>query len=668
MVTHRVADAEPRLMTRTAVAGCCAGFVVLGALQAFYGPAIPAIRARFGVTPPVAGLGLSAQFAGALLGVVAFQLLRARVSDRMLLGASYALMAAGAVLFAISPSWPAALGASLVSGLGGGGIDYGLNRLFAVGFGRRGGAMLNLLNAYFGVGAVVAPALVGWVGANRYPWLFGAAAVASLLLIPSLGGIRREDLAPGGGAPEPAPGARAGWIVAAFVTIYVLYVAIETGVGGWEPTQLGAVGYSASVAATATSVFWLALTVGRFVAVPVSLRWPGPAIVIGCCLGMVVFLGAAAIPAAAPYAYAGLGLACAPIWPTGLPWLSRSAPSVAAASAYVMGASMVGGIAFPPLLGRAIEVAGVRSVPLVLGGLAVICAVLSLWLRKATGPGGPAAPHRLRDDRHRAMPAAKQPVPERPEQPVRKAGGRPDDDHVGAGLPGDLPELAQRVAAAHDEAGTGSPRAGIIIDLLPDLVFHIGLRLHFGGDDPGVDPAGHCDGGTQRRADVDADQFGVLTARQPGRVGQGPQRRRRAVDADDDRTGAVGAELDVTAWRYAHGRPGIAIGVPPGRVPALLVVGPPWLHAGHDATALLCWFAMIPRSAGRAAARAARSCSGSASRSARSARDRAASRSRITFSPGPVRQTVTTRRSAPPPWRRTQPSRSMPITSADIVG
>lgn len=401
-----MAGKEPRPLTRTAVAGCCAGFVVIGALQALYGPAIPAIRARFGVTPAVAGLGLSAQFTGALIGVVVFHLLRSRFGDRALLGASYALMAAGAVMFAISPSWPAALGASLITGVGAGGIDYGLNRLFAVSFGRRSTAMLNLLNAYFGVGAVAGPALVGWVGANHYPWLFGAMAAASVVLIPTLGGVSRTPAPAAAHAPAPVSRARTRWIVAAFVTIYVLYVAIETGVGGWEPTHLEAVGYSASVAATATSVFWLALTVGRFVAVPVSLRWPGPAIVIGCCLGMAIFLGAATIPAAAPYAYAGLGLACAPIWPTGLPWLARAAPTVAAASAYVMAASMVGGIVFPPLLGRGIEVAGVRSVPLLLGALAVICAVLSLWLRRATGSG---------HDRDRAGLAAEQTVPERPE-------------------------------------------------------------------------------------------------------------------------------------------------------------------------------------------------------------------------------------------------------------
>ena len=396
--------------------------MVIGGLQALYGPAIPAFRSRFGVTPALAGLGLSAEFAGALAGIVGYHLLMtravparavpagavpARMGDRRLLGVSYALMAVGTTGFALAPSWPLALAAALFTGFGSGGIDYGLNHLFAIGYGRRSAAMLNLLNAHFGVGAVVGPALIGWLGAGRYPWLFGAVAVASVLLIPTVRGVHpvhpdravvSSEPAPSDmpNDPSPAPEVvrrRIGVIVAGFVAVYVLYVAIEAGVGGWEPTQLEAVGYPATAAATATSAFWLALTAGRFLAVPVSLRWPAPAIVTGCCAGMAVFLLLAAIPAVAPWAYGGLGFMCAPIWATGLPWLARAAPKVAAASAYVMATSMLGGIAFPPLLGRAIEVAGVRSVPLILCAVAVVCTALSVWLRRVTS-GATAAPTR----------------------------------------------------------------------------------------------------------------------------------------------------------------------------------------------------------------------------------------------------------------------------------
>jgi MFS transporter, FHS family, glucose/mannose:H+ symporter len=399
---RRPADNQPRPLTRVALVGSCAGFVVIGGLQALYGPAIPAFRAKFGVTPSVAGLGLSAEFAGALIGIVGYHLLaRAGSTDRRLLGVSYTFVAVGTVGFALAPSWPLSLAAALVTGFGSGGIDYGLNHFFTFRYGRRSAGMLNLLNAYFGVGAVIGPALIGWVGAARYPWLFGAVAVASLLLIFTVRGVHpdrtvapAEDFSALTRSPvlkSPPRRRHVGLIVTAFVALYVFYVAIESGVGGWEPTHLEAVGYSATIAATATSAFWLALTAGRFLAVPVSLRWPAPAIVTGCCVGMAVFLALATIPSVAPWAYGGLGFMCAPIWATGLPWLARAAPKVAAASAYVMATSMLGGIAFPPLLGRAIEVAGVRSVPLILCAVAVVCTVLSLWLRRATATAPGAA-------------------------------------------------------------------------------------------------------------------------------------------------------------------------------------------------------------------------------------------------------------------------------------
>jgi hypothetical protein len=75
---RRPASGAPRLLTTPAIAGCCGGFVVLGTLQALYGPAIPAFRTRFGVTPAAAGLALSADFAGAIAGVVLYHLLLAR--------------------------------------------------------------------------------------------------------------------------------------------------------------------------------------------------------------------------------------------------------------------------------------------------------------------------------------------------------------------------------------------------------------------------------------------------------------------------------------------------------------------------------------------------------------------------------------------------------------
>ncbi|GAB7184788.1 MFS transporter [Kitasatospora sp. Ki12] len=386
------APAAPvRMFSPAATVASCAGFVLIGALQALYGPTIPAFRADFQLSPAAAGLGLSAHFVGGVAGVLLFDRLFGRIGNRRILGASYLLMAVGAAGFALAPGWPLALAMALLAGLGFGGIDYGLNQLFAVGFGHRSTAMLNVLNAHFGIGAILGPALVGAVGAEHYPALFLVFAAANLPLLLCLRGVR--DRAPqqtGGAGPDEATGSALsrslGSVLAVFVALYVLHVGIEAGVGGWEPTHLETVGYGAGLAATATSVYWLMMTVGRFLVAPITLRFSAEAIITVSCAGMTVCLLLASVRDIAPYAYAGVGLFIAPIFPTGLPWLNRAAPRARRAGALVIAASMVGGVVAGPTLGKAIESLGVRSVPLVLGAVSALCVAATLWLIRATRP------------------------------------------------------------------------------------------------------------------------------------------------------------------------------------------------------------------------------------------------------------------------------------------
>jgi fucose permease len=383
---------EIRLFTTAAFVASCVGFALIGALQSFYGPSIPALREEFGLSPAAAGVGLTAHFVGGVAGVLAFNRAHDRVGNRTLLGVSYTLMASGSLGFALASTWPLALTAAFVAGLGFGGIDYGLNQLFAIGFGNRSTAMLNILNAFFGIGAVAGPALIGALGADHYAVAFTACGVLSAVLLLFLRGVRQHNP-----PPRPAPRGTTGtphsrvWLLlTAFIALYVLHVGVEAGVGGWEPTHLESVGYGAGFAASATSVFWLMMTVGRFLVVPLTLRWPDHAIIKVSCAGMAVCLAAATVPAVAPFMYAGVGLFIAPIFPTGLPWLTRTVPLARRAGAHVIAASMLGGVAAGPALGAMIQSAGARSVPLVLCVISVACLGTSMWIDRSTRARGPA--------------------------------------------------------------------------------------------------------------------------------------------------------------------------------------------------------------------------------------------------------------------------------------
>jgi fucose permease len=376
--------AAGRLFSRPAAVASCVAFVLIGMLQALYGPAVPGLREEFGLSPSGAGLGLSLHFTGGVAGVLAFNAIHSRISNRALLAASYSLMAAGGAGFALAPNWPLALAAAFLGGLGFGGIDYGLNQLFAVGFGDRSTAMLNVLNAHFGIGAVLGPALIAWVGPDDYAYAFGACAVLATALILCTGGVRSE-------APETAPdeqpspsGGLLSRVLVGFLALYILNVAVEAGVGGWEPTHLETVGYSATVAASATSVYWLMMTAGRFLVVPITLRYAPERILAVCAAGMTACLLLALIPGAAPVAYAGVGLFIAPVFPTGLPWLNQALPGAKRAGAWVIAASMIGGVAAPPLLGVGIEASGIHAVPWLLTVLSGASLVATVWLMRLT--------------------------------------------------------------------------------------------------------------------------------------------------------------------------------------------------------------------------------------------------------------------------------------------
>jgi fucose permease len=131
-------------------------------------------------------------------------------------------------------------------------------------------------------------------------------------------------------------------------------------------------------------VYWLMMTVGRFLVVPITLRYSPERILTVCAAGMTACLLLTLIPGAAPWAYAGVGLFIAPVFPTGLPWLNRALPQAKRAGAWVIAASMIGGVAAPPLLGVGIESSGIRAVPWLLTVLSAASLVATVWLIKLT--------------------------------------------------------------------------------------------------------------------------------------------------------------------------------------------------------------------------------------------------------------------------------------------
>jgi MFS transporter, FHS family, glucose/mannose:H+ symporter len=365
--------------------------MIVGALTSFYGPLLPYLETRFGVSRTTAGSVLGADFGGSLVGV-SWAIWGPRgLAPRSRLLIALAAIAAGTGGVAAATRWWFVLAGVAVAGFGFGVLDFSVNRLFADAFDRGRGAMLNLLNALFGVGAVIGPLLVAVLARRHMSWLFAGAALAAVAVAPLIARVQvpARPLAPSV-AREPQARRRLSRRAWLFMAAYLLYLGVEGGVSGWAPTHLKALGYTSAFADATTSAFWLCLTASRFLVVPVALRVSSRRITMSGIVATVVVLVFALAKPSAPYAYAVAGLTLGPVWPTGLAWFTESDTDSAAAG-HLIAASMLGGAVLPYAIGWITQQTGVHAIPGVLAGFAVSTAAV-------LAASGSSPPPELRHD------------------------------------------------------------------------------------------------------------------------------------------------------------------------------------------------------------------------------------------------------------------------------
>lgn len=352
-------------------------FVVIGTQQALFGPAFPALRERFGVGLDVVGQIVAAHFLGSFTAIALSGWVLVRFGYRRPLALAGLALALGAAGVALAPTWGWALAAAVVGGLAFGLLDVGMNLWFARAFGASAAPALNLLAALFGVGAMLGPVLVAeTLDRIGIPFLATAAMALGAAAL-----CARTDEPPAFPPGERLP---VRWRpVAGFLLLYFLYVSSEVGIATWETEHL-APSLGAAGAARATALFWGALTVGRFVATPLSSRLRPRDLVLGASALALVGVLLAHATGWAPWAYALAGFAFAPVFPTALAWLAevfpRRAEQIGPAA---IAAANLGPVTAVPLIGVAVAATSSARIPTLLSGIvaALLLTVAALWAR-----------------------------------------------------------------------------------------------------------------------------------------------------------------------------------------------------------------------------------------------------------------------------------------------
>lgn len=373
------------------------GMVALAAVGIFdgaLGVAWPSMRETFDQPLAALGIVLAAYTGGYFAASAAGGWLLERVGTGNAMVGIAASAVVGASLFAVSPTWLVVLVGAVLLGMSGGAADLTLNHELAQHHGVRA---LGFLHAAWGLGAAAGPAIVTAFIAGGGTWRLAyvpVVLVQVVLLVVYL--ALRADWAP---VPRRAdvrvdqlPLDR---VALAFALgLFLLYVGLEAGVGGWGFTLLTeGRGISDGVAGAWMSGYWLSLTAGRLALGVLGDRRPPDTLLTA---SMVVALASAVVLWADPVgvgvvALLPLGLALAAIFPV----LVAVTPErlgvhrAARALGLQIAASSVGGIIVPGALGIGAQSFGVDALGWMITTSAAALALLhaAALLRQRRTPG-----------------------------------------------------------------------------------------------------------------------------------------------------------------------------------------------------------------------------------------------------------------------------------------
>jgi len=313
-------------------------FISLGLPDGLLGVAWPSIRTFFNLPLDALGALLVMFTTGYLLSSSSSGRILARLNVGLLLALSCLATAVSLLGYALTPSWWIMVALGLLSGLGAGAIDAGLNTYAATHFSARS---VNWLHACYGIGATIGPFIMTSVLTAHHPWQRGYVIVglAQLALAMCFGvtsklwannsseaELAQNDHSKSASSVRASPTSPtltgtlrlpAVWLS---IAVFFVYTGIEAAAGTWAYSLFTeGRGVPMMIAGTWVSVYWGCLTAGRllsgftinFVPVRLLLRYCIVSIALGAGMiwlnitSIISFIGLAL-----------MGLASAPIFPS----------------------------------------------------------------------------------------------------------------------------------------------------------------------------------------------------------------------------------------------------------------------------------------------------------------------------------------------------------------
>ncbi len=375
-------------------------FISLGLPDSLLGSAWPSMYR--GLNVPVSSAGIiSMIIAGCTIisSLLSDRLVR-RLGTGLITALSVGMTAAALLGFSLSRSFIMLCIWAVPYGLGAGSVDAALNNFVALHYKAR---HMNWLHCFWGVGASIGPYIMGaclaassgWSGGYRIVSIIQIVLTAILLFSLPLWKRQAEAAA----APDDQKSGQLG--IAELLALpqakpvliaLFCYCSLETTTGLWGAVYMVMrQGISREAAAKLIALFYLGITIGRFISGFISVRLSGRAMIrlgqLSAAFGIaLLFVPGLPLLTAAGFVLTGLG--CAPIYPALLHQTPERFGKGASQSmmGMQMAAAYVGSTFTPPLAGLLVEHVSVSLYPVLLMFFVALMTALVEYCNRKQGP------------------------------------------------------------------------------------------------------------------------------------------------------------------------------------------------------------------------------------------------------------------------------------------
>jgi len=368
------------------------GFIALGLPDAVIGVAWPALRTHFGLHQDALGPLFITVTIGSVMASTATGVILSRIGIGELLAFSCALTAVSLFGYSVAPSWIVLVTLGLLTGFGAGAIDAAINTHAATRYSAR---LVNVLHAFFGIGAAAGPALMTAVLTTGRPWQLGYRIIVVIEIVLAVAFIlsRRRWPPPVVSHEEHQRQAKLSETlrlgkVQLSLLVFLVYTGCEAAAGAWVFSLLyEARDIPTASAGTAVTLYWGGLFASRlgYAFLPADAN---PDSIIKLCL-ITALIGFVTLmlsvhPLVDTAAIALMGFAAGPIFPSLIATTPVRVGPRHTANTVGLQISMaaVGVAALPAVCGLIAEQWGLELIPLVLTAAWSVLIATYLTLRR----------------------------------------------------------------------------------------------------------------------------------------------------------------------------------------------------------------------------------------------------------------------------------------------